>query len=117
MTFAVEAGPAHGRLTLNADGTFTYTPDRDFSGRYVYDDFWKYYGSDSFTYLAMHDKGAWTVGIVVVDVTPVDDTPVAAGQSCAHGRRGLHAHDRRPGGVTARHAERADRLGRRGAFL
>src|SRR5262249_26484449 len=33
-------GPAHGALTLNADGSFTYTPSAD-------DD-----GSDSFTYLA-----------------------------------------------------------------
>ena len=34
------SGPAHGTLTLNADGSFTYTPDANFNG------------PDSFTYKA-----------------------------------------------------------------
>ena len=38
LTAVVVSGPAHGNLTLNADGSFTYTPNAGF------------YGSDSFTY-------------------------------------------------------------------
>src|SRR6185369_16455161 len=34
------SGPAHGALTLNADGSFTYTPSADYNG------------PDSFTYRA-----------------------------------------------------------------
>ncbi|MGG0741653.1 Ig-like domain-containing protein, partial [Niallia taxi] len=35
---------AHGKLELNKDGTFTYTPDKDYSGK------------DSFTYKATDGK-------------------------------------------------------------
>ena len=37
--------PGHGTLTLNADGTYTYTPDADFNG------------TDSFTYRAVDGLG------------------------------------------------------------
>ncbi len=40
LTAVLVSGPAHGTLTLNADGSFTYTPDAN------------YHGSDSFTYKA-----------------------------------------------------------------
>ena len=40
LTAALVSGPAHGSLTLNADGSFTYTPAINF------------YGVDSFTYTA-----------------------------------------------------------------
>jgi protocatechuate 3,4-dioxygenase beta subunit len=40
LTAILVSGPAHGTLTLNADGSFTYTPNSGFSG------------SDSFTYVA-----------------------------------------------------------------
>ena len=48
----------HGEAVLNADGTFTYTPDTGFSG------------SDSFTYTLTGDGGTAT-GTVNVTVTPV----------------------------------------------
>ena len=52
------SGPSHGSLTLNADGSFAYTPDSGYSG------------SDSFTYVAT-DPGvpsvAGTVTILVRD--------------------------------------------------
>ena len=38
LTAALVAGPAHGALTLSADGAFTYTPEQTFAG------------SDSFSY-------------------------------------------------------------------
>src|SRR5207302_1728495 len=40
LTAVLATSPAHGALTLNADGSFTYTPSAGFSG------------SDSFTYQA-----------------------------------------------------------------
>ena len=40
LTAVLVSGPAHGTLTLNADGSFTYTPDANFNG------------TDSFTYKA-----------------------------------------------------------------
>ena len=40
VSLATNGGPQHGALTLNADGSFTYTPDAGFAG------------TDSFTYVA-----------------------------------------------------------------
>ena len=40
LTAVLVSGPANGTLTLNADGSFTYTPDANFNG------------TDSFTYKA-----------------------------------------------------------------
>src|SRR2546425_2775018 len=40
LTAVVVTGPSHGALTLNANGSFTYTPAADFNG------------GDSFTYKA-----------------------------------------------------------------
>ena len=40
LTAVLIAGPAHGTLTLNADGSFTYTPAAGYNG------------TDSFTYRA-----------------------------------------------------------------
>jgi VCBS repeat-containing protein len=49
------SGPSHGTLTLNADGSFTYTPIGIFSG------------SDSFTYRA--GDGSLTSNVVTVTLT------------------------------------------------
>ena len=56
-TAVLVSGPTDGTLTLNADGSFTYTPDTDFVG------------SDSFTYKAndgFDDGGVATVTLNVV---------------------------------------------------
>jgi hypothetical protein len=56
--------PAHGTLMLNPDGTFTYTPDPDYSG------------PDSFTYQFTDPiLGTVHTGTVGLTVTPVADTP------------------------------------------
>jgi VCBS repeat-containing protein len=64
LTAQLVSGPAHGTLTFNADGSFTYTPDADYSG------------SDSFTYKANDGTDDSAVATVDLTVTPVNDAPV-----------------------------------------
>jgi len=60
------SGPSHGKLTLNADGSFTYSPDDNFNG------------SDSFTYRASDGSLASDSAKVTLTVTARNDTPTAA---------------------------------------
>jgi VCBS repeat-containing protein len=63
---AVAQGPTHGTLTLNADGSFAYTPGADFNG------------ADSFTYIATDPTGAASAETTVsLQIAPVNDAPVA----------------------------------------
>ncbi|HHF2856288.1 TPA: tandem-95 repeat protein [Vibrio diabolicus] len=55
-------GPANGTVSVNPDGTVTYTPDDN------------YHGTDSFTYIVT-SGGVSESTIVKVDVTPVNDKP------------------------------------------
>ena len=64
-TFTFPSDPPHGTASLNADGSFSYTPDANYSG------------PDTFTYVARDAKGANDSGTVTVTVTPVPDPPVA----------------------------------------
>jgi gliding motility-associated-like protein len=57
--------PAHGDVTMNTNGTFTYTPDLDFNG------------NDSFTYKLCDADGDCDDATVSIITTPVDDLPVA----------------------------------------
>ena len=57
---------AHGQVVLNADGSVTYTPDKD------------YFGPDSYSYTVADGKGGVSTGTVAVTVRPVNDPPVAA---------------------------------------
>lgn len=63
LTAALQDGPASGTVEMNADGSFTYTPDADFNG------------SDSFTYVVDDGQGGTAVGTVSITVNPVDDGP------------------------------------------
>jgi len=51
------SGPSHGTLSLNTDGSFTYTPDPGYSG------------ADSFTYQATDGYLTSSVATVTIDVT------------------------------------------------
>jgi VCBS repeat-containing protein len=55
LTAVLVTGPAHGVLVLNANGSFTYTPDAHYTG------------SDSFTYRA--NDGTTGSNIVTVIIT------------------------------------------------
>ena len=65
LTFAVNDQPSNGSVTMNGDGSFTYTPNPEFSG------------SDSFTYTACDPSGTCDEATVIITVTPVNDTPIA----------------------------------------
>jgi VCBS repeat-containing protein len=57
------AGPSNGTLTLNADGTFRYTPSAGFNG------------SDSFTYRASDGTLTSSVATVTITVNAVNTRP------------------------------------------
>jgi len=63
------SGPSHGTVTLNANGTFTYTPAANFNG------------TDSFTYMVSDGKGGNSQATATIAVTSVNDAPVAAADS------------------------------------
>jgi VCBS repeat-containing protein len=60
------SGPSHGTLTLNADGSFGYTPAADFAG------------TDAFSYRASDGALSSNPATVTLTVAPVNDAPVAA---------------------------------------
>jgi VCBS repeat-containing protein len=65
LTAIEVAGPANGTLTLNSDGSYTYTPDPDYNG------------PDSFTYKANDGTDDSNTATVNITVNPVNDAPVA----------------------------------------
>lgn len=75
----VSSGAANGSVSANGDGTFTYTPDGNYSG------------SDSFTYTVDDVTGATSnAATVSLVVAPSNDAPTAADDSLtvAHGAAG-----------------------------
>ena len=62
LTATMVGGPTNGNLTLNSDGSFTYTPNTGFSG------------SDSFTYKANDGKLDSNTATVTITVTQAADT-------------------------------------------
>ena len=69
LTAVVVTGVSHGSLTLNANGSFTYTPTANYSG------------ADSFTYKANDGTTDSNAATVNITVTPVNDAPVAVNDS------------------------------------
>src|SRR4029079_16913981 len=65
LAASVVSGPANGSLTLNADGSFSYTPNEDFSG------------TDSFVYGAS-DGGLESQAPLTLTVKAVAQAPLAA---------------------------------------
>ncbi len=64
LSAALVAAPSSGSLSLNPNGTFTYTPTADFNG------------TDTFTYIAQDALGAVSnTATVVLTVNPVNDAP------------------------------------------
>ena len=67
LTAVLDSGPSDGSLTLNADGSFDYTPDAGFVG------------IDTFTYFANDGfDDSLTAAIVTITVTAAPNTPPEA---------------------------------------
>src|SRR6185503_13917589 len=69
LTAILVSGPTHGTLTLNSDGSFTYTPASN------------YLGNDSFTYKANDGQADSAIATVNIIVGEVNDAPVAVSDS------------------------------------
>jgi VCBS repeat-containing protein len=63
--------PSHGSVSLNLNGSFTYTPVAQFSG------------GDTFTYVPLAVGGTGEPGTVSITVAPVNDAPVGVADSYA----------------------------------
>src|SRR5207244_107359 len=65
LTAIKSANPSHGTVTLNANGSFVYTPNANFNG------------VDSFYYRANDGTASSVAAKVTITVTAVNDAPVA----------------------------------------
>src|SRR5256712_648917 len=63
LTAVLVAGPSHGTLALNANGSFSYTPAANFNG------------TDGFTYKANDGTADSNVATLTISVTAVNDAP------------------------------------------
>jgi large repetitive protein len=64
LTYSKVAGPSHGALTVNANGSWSYTPADN------------YFGSDSFTFKANDSQADSNTATVNLTITSVNDAPV-----------------------------------------
>ncbi|MDU8914169.1 cadherin-like domain-containing protein, partial [Aestuariicoccus sp. MJ-SS9] len=71
LTTVAVTDPANGSVAINGDGTVTYTPNANFSG------------NDRFMYTIRDIDGATSTATVTVEVTPVNDPPVANDDTAA----------------------------------
>ncbi len=69
LTAVLVSNTTNGSLSLNADGSFTYTPNANYNG------------TDSFTYTANDGHVDSNTATVTITVTPVNDVPVAVDDS------------------------------------
>ena len=69
LTVTSNTNPSNGSVVMNANGTFTYTPNANFNG------------SDSFTYTISDGNGGSDTATVFITVNPVNDAPDAVNDS------------------------------------
>jgi VCBS repeat-containing protein len=73
LSASVVTGPAHGTLTLNANGAFTYTPDANFNG------------TDTFIYRASDGTAQSNPATVTITVNASNDAPTATADAYSTG--------------------------------
>src|SRR5262249_4324855 len=69
LTAVLVSDVQHGTLALNADGSFSYTPDADYNG------------PDSFTYKANDGQADSNTATVTVNISPVNGAPIVTSNS------------------------------------
>ncbi|QAA34848.1 tandem-95 repeat protein [Clostridium manihotivorum] len=69
LSYYLVSMPTHGSLVFNEDGTFTYTPNKDYNGQ------------DSFTYMVSDGLEFSLPASVNITINPINDAPSALGQS------------------------------------
>jgi VCBS repeat-containing protein len=67
----INGGAVHGTVTMNADGTYLYTPAANYTG------------SDTFLYQLCDVSGDCSVATVTLTVSPVNDLPLAMNDAAA----------------------------------
>ncbi|HEX7366833.1 MAG TPA: Ig-like domain-containing protein, partial [Pelobium sp.] len=65
LSYIITNPPAGGNLTINPDGNYTYTPEKDFSGTVTFD------------YQVCDNKGLCDQATVTIVVSPLNDAPIA----------------------------------------
>jgi Bacterial Ig domain/FG-GAP repeat len=71
LSAVLVSGPANGELSLNANGSLSYTPSANFNG------------SDSFTYRVSDGAADSNTATVTITVNPVNDPPDAVNDSAS----------------------------------
>jgi VCBS repeat-containing protein len=71
LTYSLVSGPTRGALVLNADGTYTYTPQAN------------YFGADSFVFRASDGSAPSNEATVSINIAPVNDAPMATADSAS----------------------------------
>jgi VCBS repeat-containing protein len=65
LTAFLVSNGSHGSVNLNTDGSFSYTPSTNYNG------------TDSFTYIVSDGQTIGNIATVTINVTPVNDAPIA----------------------------------------
>ena len=74
--WTVVSGPVHGSVTMNLDGTYTYTPDANYNG------------PDQFTYQIKDADGDISTATLSINVSPVNDPPIAVDHNVTVSKNG-----------------------------
>ena len=77
LTFAKGSNPANGTVTVDAQGNWTYTPNKDYNG------------SDSFTITVSDGKGGTATATVDIGITPINDAPIVTQATATVSEEGL----------------------------
>jgi VCBS repeat-containing protein len=64
LLYSVITQPMHGAVLMNNDGTYSFEPESNYNG------------VDMFTYSVCDDENSCDAGVVILDINPINDTPV-----------------------------------------